>query len=150
MTASESLSMTEIRDKLRCFFDKHGNVELVLLFGSYSRGTAGDFSDVDIAVLFTEQPHILVLGSLIQAISELVGKKIDFVELRGLEAEDPRRAYEIASNSKVILERSSTAAADFRTRAFLAYFDAQPLLESAATALRVRLESGDFGRPVHA
>jgi predicted nucleotidyltransferase len=142
--------IAQLRERLRALFAERDDAELVLLFGSCARGEAGDSSDVDIAVLFSERPNIISLGGLVLAITEIAGKKTDLVELGGLEVENPRLAYEIASNPVVIFERSGTVTADFKTRAFLAYFDALPLLESANAALRGRIESGNFGRPIHA
>jgi hypothetical protein len=141
---------TQEYDRLKAIFSKRGGVELALLFGSYASGKAGDLSDVDIAVLFSERPALLALGGLIEEASALVEKKVDLVELNGLEAQDPRLAYEIASSSVVLFERSETVVADFKTKAYLAYFDAQPFLDSAITALRGRLQSGAFARPIHA
>jgi len=140
----------ELCEKLQSLFRIRPNVELALLFGSQARGEAGSMSDVDIAVLFTARPSLLSLGGLIQEASELVKNRVDLVELDGLEADDPRLAYEIAAEAKVIFERSDGAFVDYKTRAFLAYFDAQPFLDSVASALSDRIESGSFGRPIHA
>lgn len=139
----------QMQDKLKALFSKRGDVELALLFGSCASGTAKDLSDVDIALLFSERPTLLALGGLIQEVCDLAERKVDLVELNGLEGEDPRLAYEIAASSVLLFESSSAVAADFRTRAFLAYFDAKPFLDSAAIALRGRLQSGNFGRPIH-
>ena len=140
----------ELCEKLQSLFRIRPNVELALLFGSQARGEAGSMSDVDIAVLFTARLSLLSLGGLIQEASELVERKIDLVELDGLEADDPRLAYEIAAGAKVVFKRSDAAFVDFKTRAFVAYFDAQPFLETVAVALHDRIESGSFGRPIHA
>ena len=81
--------VVELCEKLQSLFTIRPNVELALLFGSQARGEAGSMSDVDIAVLFTARPSLLSLGGLIQETSELVERKIDLVELDGLEADDP-------------------------------------------------------------
>ena len=45
------------------------------------------------------------MGGLIQEANDLAEKKVDLVELNGLEALDPRLAYEIALRSIVHFER---------------------------------------------
>ncbi|MGA2545252.1 MAG: nucleotidyltransferase domain-containing protein [Rectinemataceae bacterium] len=137
-------------DRLKTTFSKREDVELALLFGSRASGKAGDLSDVDIAVLFSDRPTLLALGGLIQEASDIMENKVDLVELNGLETQDPGLAYEIVSSSFVLFERSDTVVADFRTKAYLSFFDAQSFLDSAINALDGRIQSGTFARPIHA
>lgn len=73
---------TAIIEKLTAFFDAKPEIILAMLYGSYSRGTQTEASDVDIAVAMSE---ILTLDdrlSLQLELSLLLNKEIDLVDIR--------------------------------------------------------------------
>ena len=49
-----------------------------------------------------------------------------------------------------MVDAGDASLADFRTKAYLSFFDAQPFLDSARNALDSRIQSGNFARPIHA
>jgi predicted nucleotidyltransferase len=135
---------------LQAYFSDKSGIDLVILFGSRARRTASPASDIDIGVLYRDEPDILEIGATIEELGVLFGKKVDLVGLRGLEVSDPRLAYEIASEGIVVSAADEASFPAFKTRAFLAYFDIQPFLEKARAELDSRIDADNFGRPIHA
>ena len=142
--------MEDFLERLRAYFSDKADMDLVVLFGSRARGTASPASDMDLGVLYRDEPDILEIGVVIEELEALFGGKVDLVDLRGLEASDPRLAYEIASDGIVVTAADDASFPAFKTRAFLAYFDIRPFLEKARAELDARIDADDFGRPIHA
>jgi len=134
---------------LENYFSTLKGVRLAVLFGSNARGAANDSSDVDVG--FDHSPtDLLELGGIIDALGSLTGKKIDLVELDGLPAANPLLAFNIASEACLLAENEPGAWLAFRNRACLQYFDLEEFLNRQQLGLDSRLESGNFGRAIHA
>ena len=102
-------------------------LDFALLFGSQHTGQAMEISDVDLAVYFREKPDLIALGHLYGDLEEIVGKRLDLVQLRGLEQENPPLAKEITDHHTLLFCRDEESYVDFKTRAMLWYFDTAPL-----------------------
>ncbi len=59
---------------------------LVGVFGSYARGEENEQSDLDILIDFDMKVDLLELIGLEQALSELLGIKVDLITLRSINA----------------------------------------------------------------
>jgi predicted nucleotidyltransferase len=140
----------ELIASLARLFSRRDDVCLALLFGSRAMDQASDCSDVDLAVLFRSEPALLDLGGLVSAVESEVGMKADLVELLGLPERDPLLAYRIAAQGLVIKADSPSDSINFKTRAFTAYFDAAPFLTNMHEAFARRIETGSFGKAIHA
>jgi predicted nucleotidyltransferase len=57
---------------------------LVAIFGSYARGEENEQSDIDILIDFEKKVDFLELIGLEQELSELLGIKVDLVTLRSV------------------------------------------------------------------
>ena len=72
----------DIIKQLHAFFAPHGDVELVILFGSLAQGKARPDSDLDIAVMYQ---HTLTQEQRRQLIEQLAlqfGRPVDLIDLR--------------------------------------------------------------------
>lgn len=56
----------------------------VVLFGSFARGDAGEESDVDVLVEFSESVSLLEVARLERVISEDIGRDVDIVTENGI------------------------------------------------------------------
>ena len=102
---------------------------------------------MDLGVLYRDEPDILEIGVVIEELEALFGGKVDLVDLRGLEASDPRLAYEIASDGIVVTAADDASFPAFKTRAFLAYFDIRPFLERRGpSSMRASMRTISGGR----
>lgn len=144
------MGATGLIDILKSYFSGIGCVRLAVLFGSRARGEAHSASDVDVGISLDHRPDLLELGEIIAALSVLTRNKIDLVELDGLPARKPLLAYRIAAEGQLLVEGQKDAWLAYRNRACLQYFDLEEFLTRQRLELRRRLDSGQFGRPVHA
>lgn len=99
--------LTELEDKLEPLFTAEPLVGLVYLFGSRAQGTAGERSDYDLAIFFTEADVVKrheKLFRLASDISKTVGSdRIDVHCLNDLKA--PELKYHIIHDGELIFER---------------------------------------------
>jgi predicted nucleotidyltransferase len=137
-------------EKLRDYFSRRETIDLALLFGSQARLTASPASDIDIGVLFKAPPRVLDVGLIVEELESSFHRKIDLVDLQGLESSDPLLGYQIACEGIALRADTPGIFTDFKTRAFLSYFDMRDFLEKARADLDSRIDRGDFGRPIHA
>ena len=72
----------DIQEKLKNFFDSKPEIILVIIYGSYARGTETETSDVDIAVAMSDVMNLDARLSLQLELSILLKKEIDLVDIR--------------------------------------------------------------------
>ena len=80
----------KIRDRLPELRARFG-VRSLGLFGSYSRGGASGASDVDLLVEFERTPSLYEFGELEDALSDMLGAKVDLVMRSALKPAIGRR-----------------------------------------------------------
>lgn len=71
---------------LRSFKEQHAaeyHLQTLGYFGSYARGDASEDSDIDI-VFDTDTPNLFKAVAMKQDLEELLGRRVDVVQLRGL------------------------------------------------------------------
>lgn len=82
------MTQNEVVEKLKAYFDKRGNVPLVLLYGSFAKGKANENSDIDVAVHIDESDAEKELDLLLQIRADLelmFCREIDVLNLRTAE-----------------------------------------------------------------
>ena len=79
-------TIDEIRQIIRPVAEKY-HLRAVYLFGSYAKGTATEYSDVDLLVDTegTQLKSLLALGALYNDFEEVLGKKIDLITVSSLQ-----------------------------------------------------------------
>jgi len=72
---------SEIFIRLADFFGKKSEVLLVFLFGSAASGKMAEGSDIDIGILFENQPDVYEINELKSELNEIFKKGIDIADL---------------------------------------------------------------------
>lgn len=98
------------------------------LFGSQARNEAGPHSDVDVAVLYRQEPPLGLDGlglDLAAALERALGRPVDLVILNRA---SPDLVHRILRDGILILESDASARIRFETKARAEYFDILPYL----------------------
>lgn len=101
-------------------------LKLILLYGSYAKGTQTEFSDLDIAMLGKStldfDIHIKLYGELAHVFGDIERD----LDVQILNRKDPLFLYQVAKNSQ-LLYGSTLDYNEFRAYAFRAYHDSKDL-----------------------
>jgi predicted nucleotidyltransferase len=76
-------NLTERRAEILAIAERHGASD-VRIFGSVARGDANENSDVDFMVRFDEGRSLMDHAALIGDLSDLLGVKVDVVDVDGM------------------------------------------------------------------
>lgn len=119
-------------------------VEVVLLFGSRARGSEGERSDTDLAVLLEpgEDYWEFRLRAL-EWLDERLGA--DAADLVVLNEAGPVLRYEAGRDGVVLFEREPGLGCGVRAQYLSDYFDIAPFLERGTRALIERIQKGGLG-----
>ncbi len=121
-------------------------IEVALLFGSHAAGKPTPMSDIDIGIITNVEMPLLDLGYLTYQLEEALDTDgVDLVLLNDAYKRNPRFAFNVVSNCRVIFCRNQNVLVDFRRNTFLYYFDTQPLRDMMDDGLRRRIAAGKFG-----
>ena len=85
-------TIEQLKERVRPVAIKY-NLPAVYLFGSYAKGEATEYSDVDILVdkTGTELRGLFAMGGLYNELSEALGKQIDLVTTSALKQESTKQ-----------------------------------------------------------
>ena len=132
-------------NELKNFFKKIDFIEFVVLFGSYAKGKSFPISDFDLAIYTSKNLELLEIGDLISKLEKLTGLEVDLLILNDLYKNNPRLAYEIISQGKLIFYRNKNKWIEFKTWTYIYYCDHKPLFDMFDQAFLTRLKEGKFG-----
>lgn len=117
-----------IESEIRRFFEAQDeDLVAVYLFGTAARGALRDESDVDVAVLFAEDPPATLRGLHLgwaQDLSEILGRPVDLVVLNFADAD---LAHHVRGG-RLVLDRDSSARVKWEVASMNRYFDLLPYL----------------------
>lgn len=115
------------RAQVQAIGEKFG-LKLILLYGSYAKGTQTELSDLDIACLGKKpidfETHIELYGELARVFGDIERD----LDVQILDRKDPLFLYQVAKNS-ALLYGSTLDYNEFRAYAFRAYHDSRDLRE---------------------
>ncbi|MEE8587476.1 MAG: nucleotidyltransferase domain-containing protein [Acidobacteriota bacterium] len=118
-----------IEEQLRTFFEEQPeNVIAAYLFGSRARGSAGNRSDADVAVLFAQDPPRTFEGLSLGLEAELerfLELPVQVVTLNHAYAD---LIHRVLRDGLLLLDRDPSRRIQFEVRARNEYFDLQPIL----------------------
>ena len=132
--------------KLADILSKYDFILFALLFGSYASGKDGYLSDIDIAIETNKELDLLTYGKMISDIETSLKKKIDLIITNELYKSDPKIAFNITDNHKVIFVKDKNRYIDFKVNSLKYYFDTMYMYKMFDKSLQERLKNGTFGK----
>jgi len=132
--------------KLEDILSKYDFILFALLFGSYASGKDGYLSDIDIAIETDKELDLLTYGKMISDIETSLKKKIDLIITNELYKSDPKIAFNITDNHKVIFVKDKNRYIDFKVNSLKYYFDTMYMYKMFDKSLQERLKNGTFGK----
>lgn len=120
----------------RFFAECEGDLVGVYLYGSFARGEDTAQSDVDIGLLFEEDPPASLSGpvSRIEAALEArLGIPVQAVVLNRAPVD---LVHRVSRDGVLVLERNPSARVRFETKARQEYLDLRPILQLYRSAVR--------------
>jgi len=129
MCSGKVQTVPAVERKLTEFFESGDRgLAAVYLFGSQARGTAGPRSDVDIALLYVQDPPATLEGLSMRLegeIEKLLGRPVQAVVLNHA---PPDLIHSVLRDGKLVLDRDRSRRIQFEVRSRNRYFDIQPHL----------------------
>jgi len=125
-------------ESIRKVLATHPEVRLAYLFGSAARGEGRPRSDVDIAVLFEQDPLPDAIDRLLVELEPAAGRSVDLVVLG---TAPPLLAHEIISHGTLLVCRDQDERVRFEVRTLMRYLDTAHLRKVQYAYLRERAES---------
>jgi len=118
-----------IESRIRRFFEEDPRgASAVHLFGSFARDEARPGSDVDLAVLFAEEPPRTFAGLPLDLEADLekrLGRAVQVVALNGAPAD---LVHRVLRDGRLLLDRDPSGRIRFEVRRRNEYFDLLPIL----------------------
>jgi len=113
---------------LRAFFaEPPAGTAAVYLFGSTARGDSRPGSDVDVAILFEQDPPRTLEGlhtALADDLQARLGRRVDLVVLNHASSD---LVHRVLRDSILVCERNRSARVRFEVRLRNEYFDMEPI-----------------------
>jgi predicted nucleotidyltransferase len=119
---------TRLREFLAERAEREG-IAAAYLFGSVARGTAGPRSDVDVGILYDEDPPLTLegLGLRLEGdLESLLGKPVQLVVLNHAPVD---LAIRVLRDGKLLVDRDRSRRVDFEVKTHFEFFDLEPYLK---------------------
>ncbi len=131
--------------KLKGLFQRP-ELSLAYLYGSYARGQAWTYSDVDIAVLFAEdieaEDYLDYLLRYIGEVADILGfENVDVKELNGAPVEFQ---YQVIKGGQALYVREEEERMHFEAEVMIEYLDFKPILDEYYHHLAKRIKERRF------
>lgn len=134
---------------LATFASSREDIIMLLVFGSRARGDYTEKSDLDIGILYKGVPDLLVQGADASEIEYRTGYECDVAVLNNLCNDWPEFAYRIVCEAKLVYVQEESIWDEFRVQSYASWFDFQEIADRFRKSLSERINSGNFGRPLH-
>ncbi|HBE78006.1 MAG TPA: hypothetical protein DDW65_09540 [Firmicutes bacterium] len=115
------LNISEISPLLQGFCQKEPHIAALYLFGSYNDGSAGQNSDLDLAVLFKEDVDLRAEMALQVQLSAVVG--FEAIDLLNLNKAPLFMQFKALAGGRLIYEADPDLTSDFLEDILLRYHD---------------------------
>jgi len=118
-----------VLQQLQTFFDHdHVGIVCVYMYGSVARGEAGGASDIDVAILYAQEPPPTLDGlglELGSTLERLLGKPVDLVILNRAPLD---LIHRVLRDGVLVYDSDPSSRIRFEVQARSAYFDLLPYL----------------------
>ena len=129
--------MTALMAKvIKGVLEKHAEVKLAYVFGSWAEGRATDKSDVDVAIYVGDRLSWRDYVALKNELEDAVGRPVDLVVL---DDAPPALAYQAIARGTLIMAIDMGLMADVEARVVKEWLDLRPKLEAYYEAVIRRL-----------
>jgi predicted nucleotidyltransferase len=122
--------------QLQAFFKRdHVGIICVYVYGSMARGEARDTSDIDVGVLYAQEPPPTLDGlglALGYKLEQLLGKPVDLVVLNRAPLD---LIHRVLRDGVLVYESDPSSRIRFEVQARSAYFDLLPYLRQYRRAI---------------
>jgi predicted nucleotidyltransferase len=118
----------QLREFLSLNAEREG-IAAAYLFGSVARGTAGPRSDVDVGILYQEDPPLTLAGLGLRLegdLESLLGKPVQVVILNRAPVDLTIR---VLRDGKLLVDRDRTKRIDFEVKTRFDFWDLEPYLK---------------------
>jgi predicted nucleotidyltransferase len=120
---------TTLLPRFQAFFDgSHRDIVCVYVYGSVARGESHEESDVDVAVLYAQEPPPTLEGlglDLEDELERLLGRSVDLVVLNRAPVD---LIHRVLRDGVLVYDSNPSARIRFEVTARNAYFDLLPYL----------------------
>jgi len=118
----------QLRELLSRNAEREG-IAAAYLFGSVARGTAGPGSDVDVGVLYEEDPPLTLEGLGLRLEGDLESLLRRPVQLVVLNHAPVDLAIRVLRDGKLLVDRNRSKRVDFEVKTHFEFFDLEPYLK---------------------
>jgi predicted nucleotidyltransferase len=139
-----------IKDRIKGYFEKIGNIDFALIFGSYAMEKNHNKSDIDIAIHLNRELTLLEIGTIVSELEEVLHVETDIIILNNLYKNRPEFAYNIIRDSVPILVNSNELFIEFKKNSYLFYMDTEYLRKIVYEGLNKRIATRRFGESNYA
>jgi len=136
----------ELIEALQRYFAAQPDVVAAYLFGSQATGRARPESDVDTAVLLSEEDSLTRLKRrlrMIDEVSALCGREADVIVLNDA---PPLLQHQVLRHGRLLFERDRPARVEFEVRAGKIYADLKPMYDFHTHDVLHKIKEVGLGR----
>lgn len=132
------------KKKITEFLKSKRNIKFAYIFGSFAKEQNRFGSDLDIAVLFEQEPDLLNIGQLITELEEVVDLNVDLVSLNNLFDKNPKLAYSVIADGILLFCADHKLLSQYKKITFLKYLDFKPVIDLFTLKLYERISNKKF------
>lgn len=132
------------KKKIAELLKSNQNIKFAYIFGSFAKGKNRFGSDLDIAVLFGQEPDLLSIGQLIVELEEVVDLNVDLVSLNNLSEKKPKLAYSIINDGILLFCTDQKLLSQYKKITYLKYLDFKPMIDLFTSKLNERVSNKKF------
>jgi predicted nucleotidyltransferase len=126
-------------DSIKEHLDGRFGLDALWLFGSEAMGSAGPFSDIDLAALFRSRPSALDLLEAQDALGALLGREVDIVDL---ERASPIVAMQVFRHGRLLTDANPRRRHQAVSVTASRYEDLRIVRREAERAMLARIRNG--------